>query len=88
VSDCFICAEHAEMPSTVLAAEEHVVVAHLAGESVHLGYLFVEARRHVPGLGDLNDAEAAAVGRVDEWPGAPRGGEREIAALLARLRAA
>jgi histidine triad (HIT) family protein len=64
VSDCFICAKHAEMPSSVLTADEHVVVAHLAGENVYLGYLFVEARRHVPGLGDLGDDEAAAVGRA------------------------
>jgi diadenosine tetraphosphate (Ap4A) HIT family hydrolase len=137
MTDCFICSKHAEMPPTVLAAEEQVVVTHLAGESVYLGYLFVEARRHVPGLGDLSEDEAAAVGRaaarwsralqtatgaehvyaavighgvdhfhlhliprypgtpreywwtrVDEWPGAPRGGEAEIAELLERLRAA
>jgi histidine triad (HIT) family protein len=71
VSDCFICAKHAD-PATqplVVAAEEHVVVAHLplvtpsgAQERVYLGYLFVEARRHVPELGDLTADEAAAVG--------------------------
>ena len=125
------------MPPTVLAAEEHVVVTHLPGEDVYLGYLFVEARRHVRELGDLSEEEAAAVGRaaarwsralqavtgaehvysavighgvdhfhlhliprypgtpreywwtrVDEWPGAPRGGEAEIAELLERLRRA
>jgi diadenosine tetraphosphate (Ap4A) HIT family hydrolase len=71
VSDCFICAEHAEMPPTVLAADEHVVVSHLplvtprgAQEQVYLGYLFVETRRHVPELGDLTGDEAAAVGRA------------------------
>lgn len=137
MSDCQICAGHAAMGATVLAAEELVVVTHLAGDDVFLGYLFVESRRHVSGLGDLGDDEAAAVGRaaarwsralrtvtgadhvyaavighhvdhfhlhliprypgtpreywwtkVDEWPGAPRGGEAEIVALLDRLRAA
>ena len=64
MSECFICAKHATMPPTVLAAEEHVVVAHLPGEDVYLGYLFVEARRHVSGLGDLTADEAAAIGRA------------------------
>jgi histidine triad (HIT) family protein len=72
VSECFICAKHADpaMDALVLAADEHVVVSHLplvtpAGEQerVYLGYLFVEARRHVPELGDLSDDEAAAFGR-------------------------
>jgi histidine triad (HIT) family protein len=52
------------MPPTVLATEEHVVVTHLSGDSVYLGYLFVESRRHVRELGDLSDDEAAAVGRA------------------------
>jgi diadenosine tetraphosphate (Ap4A) HIT family hydrolase len=137
VSGCLICAKHVDMPASVVAAEEHVVVSHLppgAQGSVYLGYLFVEARRHVPELGDLRPDEAAAVGtaaarwsralqdsegaehvyaavighgiahfhlhliprypgtprefwwtRVDEWPGAPRGSDAEIAALVGRL---
>jgi histidine triad (HIT) family protein len=66
VSDCFICAKHADMPaSVVVAPDAHVVVSHLppgAQESVYLGYLFVEARRHVAELGDLSAQEGAAVG--------------------------
>jgi diadenosine tetraphosphate (Ap4A) HIT family hydrolase len=31
---------------------------------VYLGYLFVEPRRHVAGLGDLEPEEAASVGRL------------------------
>jgi histidine triad (HIT) family protein len=71
VTDCFVCAKHAD-PATqpfAVAADEHVVVAHLplvtaagAHERVYLGYLFVEARRHVAELGDLTEDEAAAVG--------------------------
>jgi histidine triad (HIT) family protein len=71
VSDCFICAKHADPASQplVVAADEQVVVAHLplatpagAQERAYLGYLYVEARLHVPELGDLTADEAAAVG--------------------------
>jgi histidine triad (HIT) family protein len=137
MTDCNICAELASMAPTVVAAEEHVFVTHLSGDDVFLGYLFVQTTRHVQELGDLTEAEAAAVGRaaarwsralqtvtgadhvysavighhiphfhlhliprypgtpreywwtrVDEWPGAPRGGEAEISELLDRLRRA
>ena len=64
MSDCFICAKHADSPPTVLTMDDHVAVTHLAGDDVYLGYLFVEARRHVSGFGDLSDDEAAAVGRA------------------------
>ena len=71
MTDCFICANHTDPAALVLDAGEHVVVTHLplvtpAGvqESVYLGYLFVEARRHLPELGDLDPDEAAAVGRA------------------------
>jgi diadenosine tetraphosphate (Ap4A) HIT family hydrolase len=51
------------MGPTVLVAEEHVVVTHLEAPA-YLGYLFVESRRHVPELGDLEPDEAAAAGRA------------------------
>ena len=142
MADCFICAKHGAGVNPVVE-DEHAVVTHLqlvtpggTAESVYLGYLFVEPRRHVAELGDLRPEEAASVGRlaaaaagalqrsegaehvyaavighgvdhlhlhliarypgtprefwwtrVDEWPDAPRGGEPEIAALVARLRA-
>lgn len=42
------------------------MVSHAAvgssGRPAYLGYLFVEPRRHAPGLADLTDAEARAVG--------------------------
>jgi diadenosine tetraphosphate (Ap4A) HIT family hydrolase len=63
VSDCLICAKHADPAALVVDAGEHVVVTHLHGEEpVYLGYLFVEARRHVAELGDLTPEEASAVG--------------------------
>jgi histidine triad (HIT) family protein len=72
MSECFICAKHADPLNAplVVGADDHVVVAHLplvtssgAAERVYLGYLFVESRRHVAELGDLTAEEAAAVGR-------------------------
>jgi histidine triad (HIT) family protein len=72
MGDCFICDKHADpaLAPLVVLADEHAVVAHLPlvtpsgpAERVYLGHLFVEARRHVAELGDLSDAEAAAVGR-------------------------
>jgi diadenosine tetraphosphate (Ap4A) HIT family hydrolase len=62
---CSICARIAG--GDLLFADAHVVVEHLApGEdgTAYLGYLFVETRRHVPALADLDPDEAAAVGRA------------------------
>ena len=72
-ADCFVCRKHTEqgawMPGGPVGEDELVVVSHLtpaapgrAGGPVYLGHLFVEPRRHVPGLGDLTGDEARAVG--------------------------
>jgi diadenosine tetraphosphate (Ap4A) HIT family hydrolase len=72
---CFVCAKHADLdsaaPGGALAGDEHVVVSHLplalpsgTAEDVYLGYLMVEPRRHVAGLGDLTADEAASLGRL------------------------
>jgi histidine triad (HIT) family protein len=52
----------------------YAVHAHLMGRSeAYLGYLIAEPRRHVVGLGELTDAEAAALGRlVNDLAGALR----------------
>jgi histidine triad (HIT) family protein len=59
-----------------IAADRNAVVTHLAvphpspaapagpAHEVYLGYLFVETRRHVPGLEDVSAEEAASVGRL------------------------
>lgn len=70
--DCFVCAKHRSLqtlPGGVIMADAHAIVSHLplttpAGtvESVYLGYLFVEVRRHVSELSDLSTEEAASVG--------------------------
>ena len=61
---CPVCAKHGDVDA--ILADEHAVVSHLAAgdEPAYLGYLFVEPRRHVAGLGDLTPAEAASFGRL------------------------
>jgi histidine triad (HIT) family protein len=140
-TDCFVCDKHALGEAAVggvifedaLTYAGHVLPPDLT--DVYLGYLMVEPKRHVTGLGELTADEAAALGRlvndlgrvlrdvegaehiygfvlgdavphlhihvvprypdtprdywgvrIDEWPGAPRGGEAEIAEISARLR--
>lgn len=68
--DCPICAKHrSEGPlvGPMVWEDEHCLVFHRPldedGTAVP-GYLFLETRRHLPYLADLNDAEAGAIGRV------------------------
>jgi histidine triad (HIT) family protein len=145
--DCFVCRKHTQqgslLPGGPVGQDDLVIVSHLtpaapgrSGRPAYLGHLLVEPRRHAPGLADLTDDEARAVGwwctrasqalraaagaehvyaavignavphlhvhllprypgtpreywsqRVDEWPGARRGGEPEITTFVAGLRA-
>jgi len=142
MSDCFICRKQSGeivAPGGAVYQDDLVYASHgtLDGrERMVLGTLFVEPRRHVPGIGDLSRPEAERVGwitsrlaaalqaseraehvytfvlghhvphlhvwvvprypgtpreyapfRLGEWPDAPRGGEPEIRALCARVRA-
>lgn len=74
MADCFICAKHqpfTAVPGGVIVDDEYCVVSHLPlllpqgpQESVYLGYLMVEPRRHVAELGDLAPDEAASLGRL------------------------
>ena len=72
-AQCFVCRKHQErgplLPGGPVGEDELAVVSHLAsaapgrsGGPVYLGHLLVEPRRHAPGLADLTDAEARAVG--------------------------
>lgn len=71
--DCFVCVKHRDgtfMPGGPVGSDDLVVVSHVAtdapgqaGSPVYLGHLLVEPRRHVQGLGDLTEDEAASVGR-------------------------
>jgi diadenosine tetraphosphate (Ap4A) HIT family hydrolase len=67
-ADCLICREHrgeVELPGGPLVADDLVVAFHvlpLEQERSYLGHLLVTPRRHAPGLDDLTDDEAAAIG--------------------------
>jgi diadenosine tetraphosphate (Ap4A) HIT family hydrolase len=143
VVDCPICRKQRgelDLAGGVVFEDALIFVSHArlwGGQKDHyLGHLFVEPRRHVAELADLNGEEAQAIGlftsrvaralmhtggvehvyafvigdgvphvhvhvigrypgapreywgpRVDEWPGAPRGGEAEVAAVAGRIRA-
>ena len=142
-ADCLVCRKHRgeiACPGGAIYEDDRVFAGHTfipdGQASTYLGSLVVEPKRHVPGLADLTDGEAQAIGllvarlsralkgvegaehvylfvlghqvahlhvfvvprypgtpreywgmRVDEWPGAPRGGLADIAALCERLRA-
>ena len=74
VTECFVCRKHRDRGSLVpggpVAEDELVVVSHTVapdvlgrdGTTAYLGHLFVEPLRHAPGLADLTDDEARAVG--------------------------
>ena len=53
------------MPGGVVHSDALTYAGHLhpaEGEDAYLGYLFAEPRRHVTGMGELRDEEAAALG--------------------------
>ena len=67
--DCFVCQKHRGVisaPGGAIYQDDLVYAGHAqipAGQATaYLGYLMVEPKRHLPGLGDLNAAEAAALG--------------------------
>jgi len=145
-ADCFVCRKHRDrgalIPGGPVAEDELIMVSHIVtpdvmgrdGTTAYLGHLFVEPKRHAPGLGDLTEAEARSAGwwctlasrallevagaehvysavigdavphlhihlmakypgtpreywwtRLNEWPGARRGGPAEIRDLVHRL---
>jgi diadenosine tetraphosphate (Ap4A) HIT family hydrolase len=73
-ADCFVCCKHREqgplLPGGPVGQDELVMVSHVvtpdllggSGTTAYLGHLFVEPRRHAPGLADLTGDEARAVG--------------------------
>jgi histidine triad (HIT) family protein len=69
-SSCFVCEKHAmgsEMTGGVIYEDELTYAGHLLPpqvNSTYLGYLMVEPKRHVRGLGELTDDEASALGRL------------------------
>ena len=69
--DCFICQKHRGeviIPGGAIYEDELIYVGHASvpeDEAVtFLGSLLVEPKRHVPGMAELDDAEAEAIGRM------------------------
>lgn len=61
--NCPICAKHrgqGDLVGPVIFADELIMITHRAGGS--LGYAFIETRRHVAYVDELNNEEAAAIG--------------------------
>jgi histidine triad (HIT) family protein len=67
-TDCFVCRKHRgeeAAPGGPIYEDDLIYASHKAaspGERAYLGWCFVEPRRHAPGLADLTDAEAQAIG--------------------------
>lgn len=66
---CLICDKHSggfQIPGGVIYQDDLVYAshAHLGAdqESIYLGWLVVETRRHIPGLAELDDDEAQRLG--------------------------
>ena len=70
MKDCLVCDKHRgtiEVPGGPIVDDELVYVSHMwppEGGAVYLGYLFIEPKRHVPGLADLTTEEGARVGEL------------------------
>jgi diadenosine tetraphosphate (Ap4A) HIT family hydrolase len=66
--ECFICDKHRsgdDAQGGVLYQDDLVYAGHvhtMGGTTAYRGYLMVEPLRHVPGLGELTDEEAARLG--------------------------
>jgi diadenosine tetraphosphate (Ap4A) HIT family hydrolase len=69
MDDCLVCREHrgeVELPGGALYEDDLVHGMHVPpleeNPRPYLGHLMVTPKRHTPGLGDLTDEEARAVG--------------------------
>jgi histidine triad (HIT) family protein len=66
--DCFVCDKHRRGDAAnggILYEDELVYAGHVSGSApAYRGWLVVEPQRHAPGLGDLTDDEACALGRL------------------------
>ncbi len=69
VADCFVCQKHQgkiQIPGGAIYEDELVYAGHLRSDrgTTYLGYLMIEPKRHTPGLAELTDAEAQALGSI------------------------
>ncbi len=83
---CDIVGERTRPPGGIVLRAEPFVVCGLPDPSPVLGYVLVASRRHVRGLYDLDDAEAAALGpllvRVQRAQKAALGADHAYAFVL------
>jgi diadenosine tetraphosphate (Ap4A) HIT family hydrolase len=69
-AECFVCAKHRQGDAAeggVIYEDDLLYAGHVHTRgrgSAYRGWLVVEPKRHVGGLGDLTDEEAAALGRL------------------------
>ena len=68
-NDCFVCRKHKGLETVfgnVIFENDLIYISHaqLWGDEIehYLGHLFVEPKRHAPGLGDLTAEEAQMIG--------------------------
>jgi len=68
-TDCFVCRKHRgeiAVPGGAIYQDNLVYAGHVqipgGQSSVYLGWLIAEPKRHAPGLAELTDAEAQALG--------------------------
>jgi len=66
-ADCFICRKHRGeiiIPGGAIYEDDIVYAGHLrtGAHPTYLGYLMAETKRHTPGLAELTDQEAQALG--------------------------
>lgn len=69
MEDCIVCRKHrgqTRLAGGVIYQDDLVFISHtqLWGKETdhYLGHLFVEPKRHAPGLADLDEKEAQAIG--------------------------
>jgi len=67
ISDCFICRKHRgeiTIPGGAIYEDDVVYAGHrrTGTHPAYLGYLMAETKRHTPGLADVTDHEAQALG--------------------------
>ena len=67
-ADCYICRKHRgeiTIPGGAIYEDDLLYAGHIKideQQPTYLGYLMIETKRHTPGLAELTDAEAQAIG--------------------------
>lgn len=69
LQDCFICRKHRgeiHVPGGAIYEDDLLYVGHISSDSgeAYLGYVIIDLKRHAPGLAEMQDEEAAAIGRM------------------------